>query len=104
MAEFCEVIFKYKEMCKGADCDKCPLSQTRNGYGLKCDELLTDIPVAFERIVMTQPMDGREVGKTCPRCGSRMAMIIDKLGNPKGLPVVYCWCCGQAIRWAKEEA
>ena len=52
---------------------------------------------------INKPQYGRDDGKTCRRCGTSMALIINRLGNPKGHPVVYCWCCGQAIRWAKEE-
>lgn len=39
----------------------------------------------------------------CKNCGTCNNFIINKLANPKGHPVIYCWNCGQAIDWSDEE-
>lgn len=46
--------------------------------------------------------DKNDCGR-CKDCGTNNNFIINKLGNPKGHKVVYCWNCGQSIDWSEKE-
>lgn len=46
-----------------------------------------------------EPKKDNNDGGRCKACGTYNNFIINKLANPKGHPVIYCWNCGQAIDW-----
>ena len=65
MAEFVEVMKKYKKMC---DCYKacglgCPLNEIRNKHGVYCDDLIKRHPEEAEETIMAweKPIDWSKV-------------------------------------------
>lgn len=58
--------------------------------------------IAAEAIEKQIPKQAKGTTLRCPACDTPPIRTVEKLGNPKGHSVIYCWNCGQAIKWSQE--
>lgn len=96
MAEFVEVMRQKKRLCKGRDCDDCPLSMRQRGGDMVCSEYMTLCPEEAEKIIMTWAKNNPE--KTMKD------VLLEKFPNaqknPEGAPVI----CVTHVGFKKPES